>query len=71
MNDVLFTLEEIVVQLSTWLMEEKSISLKQALSLVYNSKTYSNLQNIDSGLISQSNSYIYDCLMSELVVSNH
>lgn len=66
MNDELFTLEEITIQLATWLMDEQGMTMQQALSTVYNSRTYTHLQDTSTGLMAQSDAYIYDCLMEEM-----
>lgn len=66
MNDELFTLEEITTQLATWLMDEQGMTMQQALSAVYNSRTYTHLQDTSTGLMAQSDAYIYNCLMEEI-----
>lgn len=66
MNDELFTLEEVTTQLASWLMDEHGMSMQQALSVIYNSRTYINLQNKSTGLITQSDAYIYSCLLDEI-----
>lgn len=65
MNEELYTLEEITTQLATWLMDEKGLSMREALSLVYNSKLYINLQDSSNGLMAQSDAYLFDMLNTE------
>lgn len=66
MNDELFVLEEITTQLATWLMEERGLDVKEALRQVYGSKFYAKLQDPSTGLMSQSDAYLYDTLCREL-----
>lgn len=65
MTDELYTLEEITTQLAIWLMEEKHLSLHEALNFVYNSHLYTKLQDTSNGLIAQSDAYLYDSLCRE------
>ena len=48
------------------LMEEKNISIEEALRLLYSSKTFENLKNKNSGLYFQSSGYVYEYLRREL-----
>lgn len=66
MNEELYTLEEITTQLATWLMDEKGMSMREALSRVYNSKLYTKLQDSSNGLMAQSDAYLYDVLEKEM-----
>ena len=47
-------------------MDEQGMTMQQALSAVYNSRTYTHLQDTATGLMAQSDAYIYDCLMEEI-----
>ena len=40
-----FLVEGIVGDMAKWLMEERNLSLQVALGLIYNSKTFEQLQN--------------------------
>lgn len=64
--DEQFTLEEITTQLAAWLMEERRMGLRDAMACVYNSRLYSKLQDSSTGLMSQSDAYLYDSLCLEL-----
>lgn len=64
--DEQFTLEEITTQLAAWLMEERRMGLRDAMACVYNSHLYSMLQDSTTGLMSQSDAYLYDSLCLEL-----
>ena len=48
------------------LMEEKNISIEEALRLLYSSKTFENLKKKNSGLYFQSPGYVYEYLRREL-----
>lgn len=47
-------------------MEERSLTMREAMDIVYNSKTYSALNNLDTGLYFQSPAYVYDVLEEEI-----
>ena len=48
------------------LMEERGLSLHEALDTVYNSETYEKLSDPRSGLYFQSPGYVYDFLDKEI-----
>ena len=50
-------------------MEERSLSMREAMDIVYNSKTYAALNNLNTGLYFQSPAYVYDVLEEELETS--
>lgn len=64
--DEQFTLEEITTQLVAWLMDERRMGLRDAMACVYNSRLYSMLQDSSTGLMWQSDAYLYDSLCLEL-----
>lgn len=70
MNEELYTLEEITTQLATWLMDDKGMSIHEALSFVYNSTLYAKIQDVSNGLMAQSDAYLYDMLVNEINTSN-
>lgn len=61
-----FLVEGIVSDMAKWLMEDRNLSLQVALGLIYNSKTFEQLQNPATGLCTESSAYNYDLLDSEL-----
>lgn len=69
MNDaqVTFMIEELVKELALRLMEERGLTMKQALDTVYNSETYGNVLDVRTGLFSQSTAYVYSILESEIL----
>lgn len=65
-----FMIEELVKDLVLKLMEEQRMSMNDALGAVYNSATYENILNLETGLFSQSTAYVYNILQRELKESN-
>jgi len=61
-----FMVETLTRELIARLMEERSLNMREAMDIVYNSKTYSALNNLDTGLYFQSPAYVYDVLEEEL-----
>jgi len=47
-------------------MEERSMTMREAMDIVYKSKTYAALNNTKTGLYFQSPAYLYDSLEKEL-----
>lgn len=61
-----YMIESLTRELITRLMEEKGLALRDAMDLVYRSRTYTALCNLDTGLYFQSEAYVYEDLMNEL-----
>ena len=61
-----FMVETLTRELIARLMEERSLTMREAMDIVYNSKTYTTLNNLDSGLYFQSPAYVYDVLEEEI-----
>lgn len=64
-----FLINYIVDQLTIFLMDDRNISLEQALSTVYSSRIYDLLQDTTIDLVADSPSYIYELLKDETKVS--
>ena len=64
---VTFMIEELVKELALRLMEERGLSMKQALDTVYNSETDSKVLDQQTGLFSQSTAYVYSILETEIL----
>jgi len=58
--------EDMTTALAQILIEEQHYSMEQALDVIYNSKTFRNLQNTATGLYYQSVGYVFDDLQKEL-----
>ena len=63
-----FMVETLTRELIARLMEERSLSMREAMDIVYNSKTYAALNNLNTGLYFQSPAYFYDVLEEEIKV---
>ena len=61
-----FLVNYIVDRLTEYLMVDNNLELADALKIVYQSKTYQQLQDVDGGLYTQSPSYVYELLQKEL-----
>jgi hypothetical protein len=61
-----FLVNHIVDKLTEYLVTDNSLELADALKMVYQSKTYQQLQDKDGDLYIQSASYVYELLLKEL-----
>lgn len=61
-----FMIETMTRDLITRLMEERSLTMRKAMDVVYTSQTYAALQNLNTGLYFQSPAYVFDELVKEL-----
>ena len=66
-NQKEFLINRIVDKLTEYLVVDSAIDLTDALKIVYNSKVYQQLQDIDGDLHIQSPSYIYELLKQEAI----
>lgn len=60
-----FLTNYIVDQITAFLMEDRGISIEQALDIIYSSRLYDALLDEQTGLSSYSPSYIYELLKAE------
>lgn len=67
MSKETFMKEELVKELSLRLMEERGLTMKEALDTVYNSETYGKVLDLRTGLFAQSTSYVYSILETEIL----
>lgn len=61
-----FMIETLTREMIARLMEERSMTMREAMDIVYKSKTYTALNNTKTGLYFQSPAYLYDSLEKEL-----
>mgnify|MGYP006335693753 CR=1 FL=1 len=66
MSKEMFMIEELVKEMTLILINEKGMSMMQALDALYKSDTYSSLIKLKSGLYRQSTAYGYEYLDKEL-----
>jgi len=62
----IFMIETLTSEMIARLMEERSLTMREAMDIVFKSKTYSALNNLKTGLYFQSPVYLYDHLQQEL-----
>lgn len=66
MNNVSsFMIEDISKEIVMLLMEERGMTMREALRTLYNSNTYTRLNNTRNGMYTQSTAYIYEYLEKE------
>lgn len=70
MSKEMFMIEELVKDMALILINEKGMSMMEALDAIYNSDTYSSLINLKSGLYSQSTAYVYEYLEKEMATGS-
>lgn len=61
-----FLINHIVDRLTEYLVLDNNIEIADALNIIYKSKVYQQLQDIEGELYTQSPSYIYELLKQEL-----
>ena len=66
-TETTFVIEELVKELALRLMEDRGLTMKQALDTIYNSETFSKVLDIRTGLFSQSTVYVYSILETEIL----
>lgn len=65
-DQITFLQEDLYADLVEILMEEWHYSMQEALHVLYNSDTFSLIQNTQTGLYYQSAGYVYSFLEEEL-----
>ena len=66
MSDINYLNECTARDVITMLVEKRKLTIADAMNLFYNSATFNNLNNPETGLYFQSPVYIYDILEKEL-----
>lgn len=59
-------IDSIVDDMAKYLIEDRDLSIMEALDIVYNSQTYEKINDLSTGLYIQSSGYNYDMLKHEL-----
>lgn len=62
-----FLIDYAIDQMTAFLIEDRHISLEEALNIVYSSRVYDLLQDETADLTSNSPAYIYELLKQELI----
>ncbi|MBP5479815.1 MAG: hypothetical protein J6Y15_10700 [Bacteroidaceae bacterium] len=60
MSKETFMIEALTREIIVMLMQEKSLSMREAMDAFYSSKTFNSLSNQETGLYFQSPAYILD-----------
>ncbi len=68
MSRISYMTESLTRDIIARLIEEKGMTIRQAMDVVYKSKTYAALSNPETGLYFQSPVYVYEDLEQELSV---
>lgn len=63
--------EEMYADLIQLLMEKHGYSIEKAMEILYNSETFSRLQDANTGLYYQSPGYVYSFLNNELFLCDY
>lgn len=71
MSDFQYMVECTTRDVISLLMERNNMQMTEALDTVYNSRTYGNLLNENSGLYIQSPEYVYEELIREVLTSKN
>ena len=61
-----YLVECITQDLIAYVMEDNNMSIEEAMDIVYNSKTFEKLNNLQTHLYYESSSYVYEMLKEEL-----
>ncbi len=65
-KDTQFQIEFLTQQLIEMLMEERGLSMQEAMDIVYNSHTYEKVERPATGMYYQAPVYVMDILEDEL-----
>ena len=60
-----YLVAQIVDEMTEFLMTDKGLDIAEALDIIYNSETYAKLQDMETGIYTQSPSYVYELLSKE------
>ena len=69
-SDFKYMKEAIAADVAELLTKDLDININKALNILYNSQTYSKLNDPDTGLYFQSSGYVYSVLKNELKTGN-
>ena len=64
-----YLVDDLTQDIAKMLMQDQQCDIAEALNIVYNSRTYSALENPATGLFYQSAVYLYDLLLEELTLT--
>lgn len=61
-----YLVECIIQDLIRYMVEDNNITIEEAMDVVYNSKTFEKLNNLETHLYYESSAYVYEILKEEL-----
>lgn len=64
-----FIIDHIVDKMTLFLIQDFSLSIPEALNVIYNSETYRLINDKENGLYIQSPSYLYELLKKEYLTA--
>ncbi|MFI3237612.1 MAG: hypothetical protein R3Y47_06220 [Lachnospiraceae bacterium] len=59
-------IEFIIKDMVVYITENEEVEFDEAMRIVYNSETFTKLQDVETGLYVESSSYVYELLKDEL-----
>ena len=65
-QDIQFQIECLTNELVAMLMEERGLTMEQAMDIIYNSHTFEKVERTSTGLFYQGSVYVMDMLREEL-----
>lgn len=65
-NEIRYAVNSISKDIILLLMEEKAMSMEEAMQLFFHSDTFAKLQDVKTGLVFQSYLYVYSFLENEM-----
>ena len=71
MSKETYMIESLTRELITQVMEDHHLSWRNAMDIVYRSKTFAALNDLRTGLYFQSAAYVYEDLSEELKKQNN
>ena len=67
-SDFKYMKEAVVADLALFLSKDLNLNIEDSLSRIYNSETYTKLNDPKTGLFFQSSGYVYSFLKDELSI---
>lgn len=61
-----YLVECIIQDLIRYMVEDNNITIEEAMDVVYDSKTFEKLNNLETHLYYESSAYVYEILKEEL-----
>jgi len=59
-------IEGVTQDIAAYLVEDKNVSIEQAMDILYKSTVFEKLSDVETGLYRESSAYVYSLLKDEL-----